>query len=190
MRLCASFRKRRASASNGLLGTIAAADEALLVAAARLRSPEVDRGVTSYSQLGNSGLGWVVLGVAVSLAKRDARPAIATAVAVWGTLGVNYGVKLIAKRERPNLEDAPQTIEAPTSSSFPSSHAAMSAAAAVVLGDAIPFARLPLKLAAVSMAYTRVHLGVHHPSDVVAGYVLGAVTGRVARLFVPARRRR
>ena len=160
------------------------------MAAARLRSPDVDRVVSGYSLLGNSGLGWVALGVAISVVKRDPRPAVATAVAVWGTLGVNYGVKLIAKRERPNLQDAPQAIEAPTSSSFPSSHAAMSAAAAVALGDAVPFARLPLKLAAATMAYTRVHLGVHHPSDVVAGYALGAVTGRVARLFVPARRRR
>ena len=160
------------------------------MAAARLRSPDVDRVVSGYSLLGNSGLGWVALGVAISVVKRDPRPAVATAVAVWGTLGVNYGVKLIAKRERPNLEDAPQAIEAPTTSSFPSSHAAMSAAAAVALGDAVPFARLPLKLAAATMAYTRVHLGVHHPSDVVAGYALGAVTGRVARLVVPARRRR
>lgn len=183
-------RKRHASASSGLLGAVSAADDALLVAAARLRRPDLDRIVAGYSSLGNFGVGWVALGVAASLVKRNPRLAVATAVAVWGTLGVNYGVKLIAKRERPNLEDAPQAIEAPTSSSFPSSHAAMSAAAAVVLGDAIPFARVPLKLVAVSMAYTRVHLGVHHPSDVVAGYALGAVTGRVARLFVPARRRR
>jgi len=38
------------------------------------------------------------------------------------------------------------------------------------------------------MAASRVHLAVHHPSDVVAGYALGSVTGRVARRLVPMRR--
>lgn len=79
-------------------------------------------------------------------------------------------------------------IAAPSSSSFPSSHAAMSAAGALALGQAVPAARVPLRIAALAMAYSRVHLGVHHPSDVLAGYALGAVTGRVARALLPARR--
>jgi len=166
-----------------------AADEALLVAAAGLRRPELDRAVAAFSKTGNSGVGWVVLGAAVAVARRDARPFVATAVAVWGTLAVNYGVKQLVNRERPDLVDAPRTIESPTTSSFPSSHAAMSAAGALALGTAVPALRIPLRLTALAMTYSRVHLGVHHPSDVVAGYALGAVTGRVARALVPARRR-
>ena len=65
----------------------------------------------------------------------------------------------------------------------------MSAAGSLVLGQAVPAARVPLRLAAFAMTYSRVHLGVHHPSDVVAGYLLGAVTGRVSRALLPARRR-
>ena len=121
--------------------------------------------------------------------RREPRVAVATAVAVWGTLAVNYAVKTQVRRPRPELPDAPQAIEPPTTSSFPSSHAAMSAAAALALADAVPRARGPLRLAALAMAASRVHLAVHHPSDVVAGYALGAVTGRVARRLVPARRR-
>ncbi|MFM8611364.1 MAG: phosphatase PAP2 family protein [Actinomycetota bacterium] len=114
---------------------------------------------------------------------------MATAVAVWGTLAVNYAVKTRVNRPRPELDDAPQAIEPPSTSSFPSSHAAMSAAAALALADATPRARGALRLAALAMAASRVHLGVHHPSDVVAGYLLGSVTGRVSRRLVPLRRR-
>ncbi len=159
------------------------------MAAAGLRRPDLDRGVRAYSRLGNHGVGWVVLGGVVSLARRDVRPVVATAVAVWGTLAVNYGVKLVVRRERPNLDDAPQSIEPPSSTSFPSAHAAMSSAAALALGNAVPIARVPLRIAALAMTYSRVHLGVHHPSDVVVGYILGAVTGRIARALYPARRR-
>ena len=143
--------------------------------------------VAAYSALGNSGVGWVALGAGVALARRNPRPAIAVAVAVWGTLAVNYGVKTVVRRERPDHPDAPQAIEAPTTSSFPSSHAAMSAAGALALAQAVPAARLPLRVAALAMAASRVYLGVHHPSDVVAGYALGSVTGRVARALLPAR---
>ena len=134
-------------------------------------------------------MGWVALGGAVALARRDPRPAVAVAAAVWGTLAVNYGVKQLVRRPRPDHPDAPRSIDAPTTSSFPSSHAAMSAAAALALGQAVPGARLPLRVAALAMAYSRVHLGVHHPSDVVAGFALGSVTGRVSRALLPARRR-
>ncbi len=111
------------------------------------------------------------------------------AATVWGTLAINTGVKLVVRRERPALEEAPQAIAAPSSTSFPSAHAAMSAAAVLVLAEAVPAARLPLRVASLAMAWSRVHLGVHHPSDVVAGYALGTATGLAARRLLRASRR-
>jgi hypothetical protein len=128
---CAFTRRTRASASSPLAGAVSAADDLLLSTAAQLRHPDRDQLVAGFSKLGNSGVGWVALGGLVALARRDPRPAVAVAVAVWGTLAVNYGVKQLANRERPQHEDAPQLIDAPTSSSFPSSHAAMAAAGVV-----------------------------------------------------------
>ena len=101
------------------------------------------------------------------------------AATVWGTLGVNYAVKQAVGRERPAGLGDP-LVPPPASSSFPSSHAAMSTAAAIALCRVRP--RLaPLWLAmAAAMAWSRAYAGVHHTSDVVAGVAVGAVTGTMA----------
>jgi undecaprenyl-diphosphatase len=97
---------------------------------------------------------------------------------VWGTLGVNYAVKLAVGRERPAPADA--LIRLPASSSFPSSHAAMSVAAAFALSRARPELAPVWWAAAAAMAASRVYVGAHRPGDVVAGAALGAVTGAAA----------
>jgi undecaprenyl-diphosphatase len=97
---------------------------------------------------------------------------------VWGTLAANYGVKRLVNRERPDT-DRPAMIPLPSSPSFPSSHAAMSVAAAFVLSQSDP-RRAPLwVLAAALMCASRVYVGAHHRSDVAAGVVVGAVGGAV-----------
>ncbi len=168
-----------ASASDRVRAALGRADETILVAAARLRSPERDRVVAAYSRLGNSGVGWVALGGVIAVVRRDPAPLVRTAAVVWGTLVVNYGVKQVVRRERPDHDEAPQAIDAPSSSSFPSAHAAMSAAALGPLGAAAPSLRVPLRVASLAMAASRVYLGVHHPTDVVAGYGLGTLVRRV-----------
>lgn len=89
----------------------------------------LDRVVVAYTTTGNYGIGWVVVGALCGAPVR-------VAATVWGTLGVNYAVKLAVGRERPASADA--LIPLPASSSFPSSHAAMSVAAAFALSRARP----------------------------------------------------
>jgi undecaprenyl-diphosphatase len=115
----------------------------------------------------------------VAIGLRSGRP-VRVAATVWGTQAVNFAVKSTVRRERPLAAEVATLVRAPSSSSFPSSHAAMSTAAAIALTAARP--RLaPLWVAmAVAMAWSRVYAGVHHPGDVVAGVALGAVTGTVA----------
>ena len=133
--------------------------------------PWLDRAVVAYTTTGNYGIGWVAVG---ALAGAPAR----VAATVWGTLGVNFAVKLAVGRERPAAHDA--LIALPSSSSFPSSHAAMSVAAAFALTRARPDMAPLWWTAAAAMAASRVYVGAHRPGDVAAGAALGAVTGAAA----------
>ena len=75
----------------------------------------------------------------------------------------------------------------PTSTSFPSGHAASAAAFATGVASAFPEAGIPLSVAAAIVAYSRVHTGVHYPADVIAGALTGTTVAQLA-VAVLARR--
>jgi membrane-associated phospholipid phosphatase len=89
---------------------------------------------------------------------------------------LNTGIKYSVRRPRPRLDDLPPLASTVSSLSYPSAHAATSLAAARTL----PLPNAALYACAGAMALTRPYLGVHYPSDVVAGAALGTA---VAQLF-------
>jgi membrane-associated phospholipid phosphatase len=148
------------------------------------RQPLLDRVTIGYSALGNRGLLWVLLGVVVGLATGRSWAIPLVAGVVWATLGVNYAVKRVVRRERPLARRGrPPLIVAPATPSFPSSHAAMAAAGAIALSVYAPVLAPLFATLAVLMAASRVHLAVHHVSDVVAGLAVGACTGAAFALL-------
>ncbi len=90
---------------------------------------------------------------------------------VAAAYGLNFAVKLAVHRRRPELVGLPPLTKTVSRLSFPSAHATTSFAAAWVFGELV--APMPLYAAAVMFALSRPYLGVHYPSDVVAGAVLG-----------------
>ena len=68
----------------------------------------------------------------------------------------------------------------PTSSSFPSGHSAAAFAFATGVGHTMPHAAVPLRALAALVAYSRVHTGVHYPSDAIAGTASGVALAPVA----------
>ena len=71
----------------------------------------------------------------------------------------------------------------PSALSFPSAHATSSLAAATAFGRVEPRTRLPLYALAAAICVTRPYLGMHYPSDVLAGAALGiAIGGLVPQL--------
>ena len=92
-------------------------------------------------------------------------------------IGLNYVIKRGVGRERPLIEDHPPLAKAPTKLSFPSAHATSSVAAATALGRVQPRARPYLFGLAAAVCVGRPYLGMHYPSDVIGGAVLGACIG-------------
>jgi undecaprenyl-diphosphatase len=145
------------------------------------------------SVIGYAGLVWIALAAFLSVLRR--RPLLTitllTAACVWTADLLTIGLKPLVDRPRPfdTVTDADPLLGGTLGSSFPSGHAATSFAGAVIL--AYLFRRgLPLfSLLAVAIAYSRVYLGVHYPSDVLAGAALGAAVALLALALLRLRRR-
>jgi membrane-associated phospholipid phosphatase len=143
-------------------------------------TPQTVLWVRRYSQLGEHGAVWLALGVLGSAVdgRRRGRWLRATGC-VGAAYLVSTSIKVAIGRRRPVIEDLPHLMATPTGLSFPSSHSTSSFAAAQAFGKLLP--RLPLLGAAAGMAFSRLYLGVHYPSDVAAGAALGTVLGRAGR---------
>jgi membrane-associated phospholipid phosphatase len=157
-------------------------DERLLrVARTCGHTPAAERAVARFSLLGEHAGVWLALGVAESLlstGERRARWRRATAV-VGGTYAVNTALKLVVRRVRPELPGLPALTGTPTRLSFPSAHSSTSFAAALAYRRAgLPPA--PLYALAGGLALSRLYLGVHYPTDVLAGAALGTAIAVVA----------
>jgi membrane-associated phospholipid phosphatase len=156
-------------------------DERILrCARTRGHRPRADRTVARFSRIGEHGAVWLAIG-AVGWTRdplRRTRWGRATGV-VAGTFALNTAVKLIVRRPRPELPGLPALTGTPTRLSFPSAHACTSFAGARVYSRlGLPVA--PLYALAVSLACSRLYLGVHYPSDILVGAALGTTAAGMA----------
>jgi undecaprenyl-diphosphatase len=144
----------------------------------RCHQPPVERTAKALGMAGEWGAVWVVLGLGCAALDGPRRERWARAAAIApAAIAANFGVKLSVGRRRPRLRGLPPLAGAPSELSFPSAHATSALAAATALGRVSHPARAPLYGLALAICLTRPYLGMHYPSDVVAGAAIGLLLG-------------
>ncbi|MGH9304150.1 MAG: phosphatase PAP2 family protein [Acidimicrobiales bacterium] len=149
----------------------------------------VDRLFYTASALGDFGLVWVMLALVRALRGRPnderagARSVVATGVE---SVLVNAGLKALFGRGRPLAPDIvhPFPFRQPLTSSFPSGHATAAFCAATLLSEGDDLACAYFAAATV-IAFSRVHVRIHHASDVLGGIAVGLALGRIGAMLSP-----
>jgi membrane-associated phospholipid phosphatase len=186
-RLRRQRRSRRAvwrTRARGPASWAGAADQAVLRFLRTRGHDAITEGVMRGLGLaGEYGAVWMAIGSTAASADPTRRSRwLAGALVAPAAIVVNFAVKKTVGRERPVITEHPPLARAPSKLSFPSAHATSSVAAAVALARVRPGARAPLYALALGICVGRPYLGMHYPSDVLAGAALGALLGRLAPL--------
>jgi undecaprenyl-diphosphatase len=141
------------------------------------------------------GLLWVVVAIAIGLRRHSPAGALVlaffVAVVSFAADSASFGVKDLFQRARP-FEAHPQIhpLYVVHSSSFPAGHAATAFAGATVLAFVVPRVAWLLYLIAALIGFSRVYVGVHYPTDVLGGAVIGVAVGLAFAFALRAARTR
>jgi decaprenylphosphoryl-5-phosphoribose phosphatase len=144
----------------------------------RFHGPLAETIAKALGRTGEYGAVWFLIGAVAALLADDKQGEwLAAGLLGPVAIGLNFAVKLLVRRRRPTLEGLPPLGGAPTSLSFPSAHATSSFAAATAMTRIAPEAAAALFALALLLSAGRPYLGMHYPSDVLAGAVLGTALG-------------
>ncbi len=168
------------------LRELGALDRAVYHAVAVTPTPHLDDVFRLLSTAANHSRLWLGMAGAIAMlgGRRGRLAALEGVLSIAATsAAVNLGIKPVVRRRRPERSASARRparmVPTPTSTSFPSGHSASAFAFAYAVSRRYSMLALPVGLLAAAVAYSRVHTGVHYPSDVVLGSLIGAGTAAV-----------
>ena len=162
-----------------MLDTILQLDGKLLVAIQGLHMAWLDPIVSFYTKLGDAGLLWIALSLAMLFWKPARKAgALALGAMVLGLIVTNLTIKPLISRPRPWLDwPIVPLVSEKDPNSFPSGHTCAAFAAGLSWVRALPWrwGQIAAAAAAVLMGLSRLYVGVHYPTDVLTGAVIGSL---------------
>lgn len=162
-----------------MLDTILQLDGELLVAIQGLHMGWLNPIVSCYTKLGDAGLLWIALSLAMLFWKPTRKAgALALGAMILGLIVTNLTIKPLISRPRPWLDWPIVPLVAENDpNSFPSGHTCAAFAAGLSWVRTLPWrwGRIAAAAAAVLMGLSRLYVGVHYPTDVLTGAVIGSL---------------
>ena len=152
-----------------------------------IHSEVLDRIMIFITTLGNAGAVWIALAIALIIIPKTRPVGFAVALAlILDLITCNMITKPMVARTRPYeiIEAIELLIEKPGDYSFPSGHSAASFAAISALFFSGSKLWIPACILGVLIAFSRLYLYVHFPTDVLGGIVLGIAVGALAVYIV------
>ncbi len=142
----------------------------------------------AVTALGNGGWFWVVLAISLLCFKSTRKAGLMSLLSMGlGALITNLILKPGIARIRPYevVDGLTRLIGKPSDYSFPSGHTCAAFACALILWRVLPGRKgLPALILAVLVAFSRLYLGVHYPSDVLGGFLVAWFSSTVVCLAV------
>lgn len=152
-----------------------------------LRNPVLDSLMVFVTSLGDGGIFWILTAVLLLwMPKRRSYGIAMLCAMVMGLIVVNLGVKPLVGRIRPYeaVGYGPLLIKAPSDASFPSGHTQVSVESAWILAGMNKKVGMGALILAVLIAFSRMYLYVHYPSDVAGGFLFGSLWAYLSLKYV------
>lgn len=153
-----------------------------------IRNPILNSIMIFITSLGDEGFIWIAATIVLLIPKKTRKVGIMSAVALLGSLIINNNIiKNLVQRPRPfvTFTDLEIIIPTPSEFSFPSGHTSSSFAAAAVFYRFLPKKLgIPAVVLAGLIGFSRLYIGVHYPTDVIAGVVMGIFLSYLSEFLV------
>ncbi|MBR1779324.1 MAG: phosphatase PAP2 family protein [Clostridia bacterium] len=161
-------------------------EDRILLLFSKIQKPALNKFMVFLSVIGNGGTIWLLISVPMLLNRASRVRGIKLIISlVFAGFCGEIIIKRLVCRVRPSedLEPEELLIKHPKTYSFPSGHTASSVAAAFTISFGFPFLALPAFFLAFLIAFSRLYLQVHYPSDILAGTALGVICSLLVNTF-------